>query len=191
MAFCYRDGTELRRVRDGAAAPLEGSYIPGNVLDCKLHDGDGLLLQSSDFGLLMHRGRLWFHPDGCVAAGFFLSGRTRGFSAWMDIDRDTFPRQLCREEATIYFSPEATYAVAADAAGKVRWYGPDGAGGEELPVRFFSPKCATVSGGRLVLALTPLDASQPPYLLRGTRQTEFNLNGYISAVAVELSYPAS
>lgn len=191
VAFCYRDGTQLCRVRDGAAAPLEGSYIPGNVLDCKLHDGDGLLLQSSDFGLLMHRGRLWFHPDGCVAAGFFLSGRTRSFSAWMDIDRDTFPRQLCREEATIYFSPEATYAVAADAAGKVRWYGPDGTGGEELPVRFFSPKCATVSGGRLVLALTPLDASQPPYLLRGTQQTEFNLNGYISAVAVELSYPAS
>ena len=42
-----------------------------------------------------------------------------------------------------------------------------------------------------MLALTPMDASLPPRLIWGTQQMEFDLYGYISAVAVEVSLPAS
>lgn len=191
IVFCYQEGTDVRLVRDGVAATLEERFLPGTLLDCKLHDGRETLLQTDYAGALVYSGRLWFHETGSVVTGYFFSGRARGFSGWMDGSTDTFPRQLCREEAILFYGPEGAFAISADAAGNVRWYGPDGAGSAGLPARLFSPKCAAVAGGRPLLALTPLDTSLPPRLTWGTRKWEISLNGYISAVAVELSLPAS
>lgn len=191
IVFCYQEGAEIRLVRNGVAETLKDPYLPGTVLDCKLRDGRETLLQAACCGVLLRTGRIWFHEAGSAVTGYFFAGRIRGFSGWMDGLTDTFPRQLCQGEAVLYYGPEGAFAVAADAAGQVRWYGPDGAGSAELPARFFSPKCATPAGGRLVLALTPLDASLPPRLVWGTRERQICVNGYVSAVAVELSLPAS
>lgn len=188
-AFCYRQGARVFQVLGERQSVVAGQLADGAVLDCKVDGGRASLLRPSYQTYRLREGRLWFPPDGTVITGYFLTTRARGFSGWKDALPNSFPRQLCREEALIYYSPEGTYAITADDAGRVRWHGADGSDTAEFPARFFSPKCATVFGGQLVLALTPLDASQPPRLIWGTQQMEFNLNGYISAVAVEISLP--
>ncbi|NLZ19410.1 MAG: hypothetical protein GXY24_03975 [Bacteroidales bacterium] len=189
LVFCYRDGAEICGVRDGKP-DLLARQAPGRTFpDCKLRDGQEHLLQADLPGFHLQDGRLWIHPAGDIVTGYFTADRPWGFSGWMAMPDDTFPRLLCRKEATIYYSPEGTFAVEADAEGGVRWYGPGGSGASEVPARFFCPTCATVSGGRLVLALTPLDTAFPPHVLWGTQRREIPVNGYISALAVELSPP--
>ena len=191
IIFCYRDDLKLFQVRDGGAGVRENRLAAGSVLDCKVDDGHAILLQTNQLGSRLRDGRIWLLPGSRIASGYFLTVRAMGFSGWMELLAGPPARTICKEEATIYCSPEGTYAIAADNAGRVRWYGPDGFGSAAFPARFFSPKCATVFDGQLVLALTPMDASLPPRLIWGTQQMEFDLNGYISAVAVEVSLPAS
>ena len=191
IVFCFRQGTQLCRVTDGRQSILT-NLLPGNsAFDCKVGDGHFYLVGSAYHSQRLRDGRVWLHPDGSVVTGYFLATRARGYSGWMDASRETFPRQICREEALLYYSPEGTFALVADDAGNLRWYGPDSSGHIETPVLFFSPKCATVFDGRLILALTPTDASLPRRLLQGAQQRDIYLNGYVSAVAVQVSPPAS
>ena len=191
VVFCYRQGELLYRVTDGQESAIANPVPLNTVLDCKVGDGHNYLLRTEYLTQTLRDGRLWLHPAGNVVTGYFLPSRIRAFSGWMDTLADAAPRQLCRQEAILYYSPEGTYAVAANTAGVVKWFGPGEEGRADFPAYFFSPKCGTVSGGQLVLALTPTDRSLPPRLLRGARQTELFMNGYISAVAVEISPPAS
>lgn len=191
LAFCYRQEAQVFQVLGDRQSVVAGQLTDDAVLDCKVDGGRASLLRPS---FQMHRlreGRLWVHPEGIMITGYFLTTLDLGFSGWINALPNSFPRQLCREEAIIYFSPGGICAVAADDSGRVRWYGTEGSGSVELPARFFSPKCAAVINGRPMLALTPLDTSQPPRLIWGTQQMEFDLNGYISAVAVEISLPAN
>ena len=191
IIFCYRQGMQLYRVVDGLAGAVADQAPDNSILDCKVGDGRTYLLRTNYLTQRLREGRFWLLPTGNVVTGFFLANRIKGFSGWMDAAREANPRQICREDALIYYSPEGAFALAEDAAGNLHWYGPDGSGLIEPPSLFFSPKCATVFGGQLILALTPVDISLPPRLLKGTQLKEILLNGYISAVAVEISPPAS
>ena len=191
VVFCYRDGAALRQVRDGEESAIVNDSADRTVHDCKIHGGQCHILRTKYLTHYLLDGRLWRHDEGIVVTGLFHSGRGRGYSGWLDARTDTTPRQLCRGEAVLYFHPEGTFAVTANTAGDIRWYGPEGSGSAGFPARFFSPKCATVSDGQLILALTPLDTSQPPRLLQGAQQREIYINGYISAVAVQIRAPAS
>lgn len=189
--FCYRDGTQLYLVRNGAKSLITDDPPGRQVLDCKVCEGEVRLLHTKFLSYYLLDGRLWRYHAGQVVTGKFHSGRGRGYSGWMDGLADTTPRQLCREEAQLYFTPEGIWAVATDAAGGVRWYGAEESGNAGEPARLFTPNCATVFDGQLILALTPLDMAQPLRILQGTQQREIYLNGYVSAVAVEVSPPAS
>ncbi len=191
IVFCYRQGTALYQVVDGRQDIVANQTAGNGILDCKVGGGQAFVLRRDYLSQQLRDGRIWLLPTGSVVTGYFLSGQIKGYSGWMEADREAFPRQICREEALIYYSPEGVFALAEDAAGSHRWYGPDAFGSILPHSLFFSPKCASASDGKLILALTPVDTSQPPRLLVGTREKKLMLNGYVSAVAVELSLPAS
>ena len=93
---------------------------------------------------------------------------------------------MCSEEAALYRTSRGTFAVSVDKGGTVRWYGPE-SGQEPLPCHFLTTACASFAGGVPWLALTPRDTRRRPFVRRGTRVQEVDINGYVSSLEVEIS----
>ena len=190
--FCFRmdfpGGTSLYRVQDGRESPLKESLPGTRVLDLKVRDGRPLVLHplSSSGGL--QDGRIWPEGKAYAVTGRFPDGAGGWFSGVRDA-ADSAPRRLCSEDATLYRTAEADFAVSTDAEGTVRWYGPSGSGRSDGPCLFPGPGCAAAAGTLLVLAFTPRQAHALPQIRRGGRVTELDLYGYVSSVAVSLSPP--
>ncbi len=190
--FCFRvdfpGGTSLYRVQDSRESPLKESLPGTRVLDLKVRDGRPLVLHplSSSGGL--QDGRIWPEGEAYAVTGRFPDGAGGWFSGVRDA-ADSAPRRLCSEDATLYRTAEADFAVSTDAEGTVRWYGPSGSGRSDGPCLFPGPGCAAAAGTLLVLAFTPRQARALPQIRRGGRVTELDLYGYVSSVAVSLSPP--
>ena len=190
--FCFRmvfpGGTSLYRVQDGRESPLKESLPGTRVLDLKVRDGRPLVLHplSSSGGL--QDGRIWPEGEAYAVTGRFPDGAGGWFSGVRDA-ADSAPRRLCSEDATLYRTAEADFAVSTDTEGTLRWYGPSGSGRSDGPCLFPGPGCAAAAGTLLVLAFTPRQAHALPQIRRGGRVTELDLYGYVSSVAVSLSPP--
>lgn len=194
ICFCYHEGSEGRRshflVCDGETTRMTNIQPTQTVLDLKLHDGTGVALYPS---LLLNRlseGRIWPEKSGHAVTGRFSDGSGGWFSGYLDAGSWSVQHRLCDEEAALYHTSEASFAVSTDGDGTVCWYGPDGAGRSDGACFFFSPACATAAGARLFLALTPKDRSRRPQIRIGGQVREIDLWGYISRVAVEVSPPS-
>ena len=196
VVFAYRSGSAAARkyalVFDGVETPLEPRGTSQTLLDVKILRGNAVSLPASCFGQRWTEGRLWLQAEGHPAiTGCYLRGREGPCYGWMDTEYDLEPSPLCQEEATIYYSSEGAYALVGNDDGTLLRYGPGGAVRTDTPERFFHPACAALSGRRFILALNPHDTALPPRILDGAREREIDLYGYISAVAVEISPPAS
>lgn len=195
VCFCFRDGGANNRshflVRDGTETRISEILPTQTVLDLKLHGGQVLALYPTFSFRRLSEGRIWPEGSGYAVTGRFADDRGGQFSGFSEAGSRTVQYQLCPEEAALYHSPEATFAVSSDPDGTVRWYGPDGAAQSETPCYFFSPACATAAGRRLFLALTPKDRSRGPQIRIGGQTREIDLWGYVSRVAAEISPPAS
>jgi len=193
IVFCFHTGKRTTAssylVRNGEETPL-GSIPNEKILDLKLRDAHPLTLSPLFSRTQLRDGRIWLSGTSYAITGQFTNG-IASFSGWIPSFPNNNPERICPEDATLYYADGDVFAVSADPAGTVRWYGPDGNGQSGEGCHFPSTDCALVSGGRLVLALTPRDPRKPPQLRIGERVTEVALHGYISGVAVEISPPAN
>ena len=190
--FCFQAetpaGVYRYQVRDGTESLLKDNLPSTRALDLKLWDGEVLALHPLSFPIGLQDGRIWPEAGGYAVTGRFPDGANGYFSGWLDAAGGTAPQRLCSADASLYHTPEATFAVSTDPEGIVRWYGPS-SGRSEGPCFFPGPGCAAAVGGTLVLALTPRETHGLPQIRRGGRVTELDLYGYISSVAVGLSPP--
>ncbi len=187
VCFCFSAGSGAGRtfcaVRDGQESPLDGLPPGAPVLDLKLRQGEALALQDPVRGCRLGEGRIWPQPSGYAVTGRFADGAGY-YSGFLDAQGG--PQRLCDEEAALYRTAQGTFAVSADAAGTVRWYGPE-SGQEALPCHFLTPACASFPGGVPWLALTPRDTQRRPFVRTGARVREVDVNGYVSSLAVTVS----
>ncbi|MCR4824482.1 MAG: hypothetical protein K5849_03890 [Bacteroidales bacterium] len=191
--FAFRAGyitsTSYYLVRDGVETRL-GDILPGrHILDLKQHGGRAFVLYPSFLKNLLYEGRIWPEGDSYAITGRFSDGTGGSFQGWLAANDWTVQRELCRTEAVLYHSPEATCGVTPGTDGMLRWHTPDGGGESPDPCHFFSPACATLAGSRFALALNPRDIARPPRILDGTRTLETDLYGYVSRVTLEISPP--
>lgn len=194
VCFCFREGRAGGRahflVRDGTLTKMDNILPDATVLDIKLHGGTAFTLYPSLLRNRMSEGRIWPERAGYAVTARFFDDAGGQFSGFLQSGSWSVQHRLCTEEAELYHTPEASFAVSADADGTVRWYGPDGEGRSAVPCHFFSPACAVAAGKRLCLALTPKDIEQHPQIRIGGQVQEVDLRGYISRVAVEINPPS-
>ena len=187
VCFCYASGKGLSQafyaVRDGQAQQLEELPPGTTVLDLKLIRGQAVALRPDFQGERLDEGRLWASGQALAVTGRFSDG-----AGWYSgyLKDGGAPERICREEAALYVASGRAGAVSADAAGDVRWYGPEN-GRESLPCHFLTPACAAFLSGAPWLALTPRDTRHRPFVRAGTRVHEVDVNGYVSSLAVTVS----
>ena len=193
--FCYRSGSGSSReyfcVRDGIEEKLYPEVAGSGqeaVNDMKIRDGTPY---TSDIqGGIWHTVscRLWFLPSDILIAGYI-----RNASSYFTGTYSTLTRShgwLCEEEATVYCSNGASYAVASGDDGRVTVYRGDEIMHTNSGCIFLSPACAALAGSKLVYALAGGEDDGYPIICEGEKETAVEVNGYISRVAVEIS-PAS
>ena len=190
VCFCYATekgpSQAFYAVRDGQAQPLE-ELPPGTaVLDLKLVRGQAVALRPDFQGERLSEGRLWASGQAIAVTGRF-SGSAGWYSGYMK--DGGAPERICQEEAVLYEASGRASAVSTDAAGNVRWYGPE-SGREALPCHFLTPTCATFLRGTPWLALTPRDTRKRPFVRAGTRVHEVDVNGYVGSLSVSVSLRA-
>lgn len=187
VCFCYASGKgpqqTFHAVRDGQAKQMEELSPGTSVLDLKLIRGQAVALRPDFRGERLSEGRLWVSGQAFAVTGRFSDG-AGWYSGYMK--DGGAPERLCREEAALYVASGRAAAVSADAAGDVRWYGPE-SGRESLSCHFFTPACAAFLPGAPWLALTPRDTRHRPFVRSGTRVHEVDVNGYVSSLAVTVS----
>lgn len=195
ICFCFTAGSTSDRTfylaRDGLETRLDSLLPSAVILDIKQHGGRTFVLRQAFMKNLMREGRIWPEQSGYAVTGRFSDGGGDYFSGWLAAGAWTVQRRLCTEEAALYHSPEANWAVSADAAGTVRWYGPGGNGLADEACHFFTPACAALLGRRFVLALTPHDTRLRPRIRSGGQEQEIDLHGYVSSVALAVNPPAN
>lgn len=195
ICFCFHAGSSSDRtfylVRDAVETRLDTLLPSANILDIKLHRGHAFVLHASFLKNLLREGRIWPANGSYAISGRFWDGGGGYYSGFAPAGHWSAPQRLCREEAAVYYSPEASYAVSTDASGTVRWWGIDGMAGEIRASHFFSPACAALLGGRFVMALTPRDITEHPRILQDGREREITLHGYVSSVSLAVSPPAN
>jgi hypothetical protein len=191
--FCFRAGNSYAGshylVRDGLETRLDEILPTARVLDLKYRDGHSYVLGPALFRSLLDEGRIWPEGGGYAVTAFLSDGAGGHYSGWMPAGEWSSPRQICREYAWLYHTPDATFAVSTDRTGIVRWYGPGGSGHSDGPCLFPGPGCAAAAGGLLVLALSPREAHGLPRICRDGRVTELDLHGYVSSVALRINPP--
>lgn len=191
--FCFRarEGAiqTCHQVRDGKASRLVG-ILPSAVLDIRIRDGNPIVLYSTLQQNRLSDGRIWPEADAYAVTGRFLDGTGGWVSAYVDAQDPGTQHFLCREEAVLYHSDAASFAVVPGPEG-VRWYGPDGTGQLEKDCRLPSSACALALGSRLLLALSPAQARDHPRIRHGPRTKDVEINGYVSGVGVTLSPAAN
>ena len=195
ICFCFREGRAGNHshfmVRDGSEMHI-GNILPSQtVLDIKLHRGRVLTLYNEFLRHRLSDGRLWPRDGVYGVTGRFSDGAGAYFSGFLEPRAMSVQNRLCDEEAALYCTAEAAFAVSADRDGTVRWYGPEEAAQSGTPCYFFSPACAAAAGKRFFLALTPKDRLRKAQIRTGAQTEEIDLWGYVSRVAVEIHPPAS
>ena len=194
VVFCYRSGEEGADgtpylVQDGHPTPLESAQT-APLLDLKYSGGRTIELRTT---LLSHRltdGRIWPQGRQYAVTGRFADASGL-FSGFLSAASLATRQRLCSEEATLYDSPRACYAVAPSQDGTVRWYGSDGTVAERTDCHFFCPACASLLDARFAIALSPRDARLHPHIFNGKEDREINLHGYVSRVAWEVRLPSA
>ena len=193
VVFCFRarEGAiqSHYQVRDGEVSRLVG--VPAfSVLDIRVRNGQPLILYPTLTQNRLSEGRLWPEADSYAVTGRFADGSGGWVSVCQDADDPSSLRILCREEAVLYHSQEASFAVAAAPEG-VRWYGSDGTGQLEKDCRFPAPTCALALGPHLLLALAPAQTQGRPRVRFGPREETVDINGYVSGVGATFSPAAN
>jgi hypothetical protein len=189
IVFCYRTRTGCFLVLDGRETQ---SVLPvQDYLDFRICGGKPVALGSDFKGNRLTEGRIWPEGDSyCVTGCFVNYAGARSYGCMRPTD-SFLETVICREEAVLYHSPEASFGVAAGVDGRVYLYGAGSTGLYPLPCYFPSPKCARAVGDKLLVALTPKDTAQPPRVRLGRQEKEVHIHGYISGVGIEISQPAS
>ena len=195
LVFCFRGGYvydySYYLVRDGSETRLDSIPSQQSVLDIKYSGDKVFTLYSTFLKNLLYEGSIWPEGSGYAVTGCFSDGTGGVFWGYLDPLSWSTQREICRDRAALYRSPEATWAVSPGTDGILRWFGPDGRGQSEVACHFFSPACAALAGTRFVLALNPTDIRKKPRILDGGDEREIDVYGYVSRVAVEISFPAS
>ena len=195
VCFCYWEGNAYNRshylIRDGESTRMSNILPSQTVLDLKLHGGRAVTLTNAVLKNRLSEGRIWPEGNSYAVTGRFTDESGDPCSGFLEAASWSVLHRLCDEEAVLYHTPQAVFAVSAAKDGAVRWYGPDLSGQSDGPCYFFSPACATAAGSRLYLALTPKDTKRRPLIRAGEREQELDLWGYVSCVAVELIPPAN
>ena len=188
VCFCFSTGKDAGKqfyaVQDGQERRLTELPAGSFVLDLRLRQGQPLCLETTARGYWIGEGRIWPQLPGLAVTGRFADGAGGSFSGYLD--ETGAPRRVCSEEAALYRTSRGTFAVSVDKGGTVRWYGPE-SGQEPLPCHFLTTACASFAGGVPWLALTPRDTRRRPFVRRGTRVQEVDINGYVSSLEVEIS----
>jgi len=190
ISFCYRTGRRGALsyfvVRDGVETRL-GDLPAEEILDMKAWNGQVFALRKTVLRNRLQEGSLWPEGAGYAVTGRFLDDSGALVTGYLEAAAWSVRHELCREEAWLYHTEQATFAVSAAADGTVRWYGPDGGGQTAEACHFLSPACATALGDRLLIALTPRDIRAKPQVRLGRQTREVDIHGYVSSVGAEIS----
>ena len=194
ICFCFSAGTGGGRagfaVLDGVESRLDALPAGALIRDLKMRKGEPRALLDTLRGYKVCDGRLWPEGTGSAVTGSFSLNGEEPYSGYLEPGLWGAPERVCPEEAALYRVDRKTFAVSADEAGSVCWYGPGGGGREDLPCHFLTPACAGFTGGFPWLVLTPRDTRRRPFVRAGTRVREVDVYGYISCLSVTVSFPA-
>ena len=187
--FCYWSATNPRNhycVRNGCEEPIT-NIASGLVLwDLRYIGGQQWAVTKLFNGFSWEDARFW-----AVGAMPALSGTAR------DVTTGRGPESVvlhCEDFSieTLGLPGATVYVGDRDAAAVL--YGRDGTVSLAQPGRpatvlegkytYISDRCCAICGKLFVMALSPSDIDEKPFLLAGGRRFEVDINGFISAVAI-------
>ena len=192
------------RVRDGQAEILVLPQGVTEVYDLGLSGGKTVIVTRTQTGganLVVFRGNesrsyatgvadgvrnVRILPAGgnrFLVKGEILTGSQTRPVLWDSEGTPTFFQQGMK--ILDFFSDAGHLAyITADAQGSPARWVTDGTGGPiEGRTRYISSYCAHLDGGSFLLALTPFDTGQSPFLLQDGQRKDIPLNGYLTYVS--------
>lgn len=207
--FYYKDsadGREWYQVRDGIPEILPLEKELSAIFDVRRLKGRNIIVsEKKSWGLigLLFRGDepivmhidggskiRWAWLTGIDGADYFIKGELYASqsvrpSLWR-ADGSLLGIGWNEKILDSQANPDHSAWIYANSQGAAIAYMLDGEKVQlEAPCRYVTPRCSQLQGKHFLLALTPTDRSQQPYiLLDGQRQT-YHLNGFLTGLAYE------
>lgn len=177
FAYLVRLGDSYRyyTVQDGKENDLS-SYFR-SVLDIKVIDGEAKTVLPNDYGFNWTDARIYRDGDA-YSVGGDMSSMQKKEPAHTGIYRFRHHpgQEFGFSEGLIYLDGETAHGLDVKQISADNY--------------FFTGRCATASGGRMIIAYNPRERGKRPYVMNGNRKWELDINGYISEVRVEVSPPS-
>lgn len=187
--FCYWNGSAAEgkryyRVDNGQESLIESFTAFMDAQDIKIFKGKTCVAAGYDQGRSWTGARIWMQDDWAAVSGDSSGGDGRtAVSSVYDIN--TGQTELFSVSgADIYLANGVHAAVSYGRDGSIKTICNGKASPMEGEWYWFSPGCAALRGGELVLALTPRDSTARPVLKVGAEIRDTGIKGYLTGVQV-------
>lgn len=178
--FCFISGGSSYKVEDGVETIIKS--VPAGVHDVRIVDGREITADENFRGIGLSDARIWPLTEGYAISGTGESGMPTIYRS-----KENSVRALPMTNAqAIYMNSEHAFAINCTRDGKVSFADARRYHEVEGSWYFFSPACGTIGPSGLAMVLTPKEAGKKPIVRYNGKDTEININGFLTGIDIEI-----